>query len=131
MADAAAIRLAFERYCGRLTAHDASGIAALYAVDAVVEDPAGSTPVVGRAAIEAFYAGALGRVRPEKVELTGPVRVLATGIAAAATLRSTSLRDGVRAQLDIIDVMTFAPDGLITSMQAYWGPDNLTVLDAH
>ena len=93
MADAATIRLAFERYCGRLTAHDASGIAALYAVDAVVEDPAGSTPVVGRAAIEAFYDGALGRVRPEKVELTGPVRVLATGIAAAATLRSTSLRD--------------------------------------
>ena len=131
MAEAAAIRVAFERYCGRLTAHDASGIAALYAVDAVVEDPAGSTPIVGRVAIEAFYAGALARVKPELVELTGPVRVLATGIAAAATLRSTSRRDGVRVQLDIIDVMTFDPDGLITSMQAYWGPDNLTVLDAH
>jgi steroid delta-isomerase len=31
-------------------------------------------------------------------------------------------------KLDIIDVMTFDPDGLITSMQAYWGPDNLTPL---
>lgn len=95
MADAAIIRLAFEQYCERLTAHDASGIAALYALDATVEDPAGSTPITGRAAIEAFYAGALSRVRPEKVELTGPVRVLATGAAAAGTLRSTSMRDGI------------------------------------
>ena len=128
MADAAAIRRAFEQYCEHLTAHDARGIAALYAPDASIEDPAGSVPIVGRVAIEAFYAGALSRVRPELVELTGPVRALANGTAGAATLASTSTRDGRRMKLDIIDVMTFDPDGLITSMQAYWGPENLTTL---
>jgi steroid delta-isomerase len=126
VADAAAIGDAFAQYCARLTAHDAAGIAALYAPDASIEDPAGATPVVGRAAIEAFYAGALARVRPESVVLTGPVRVLADGTAGAAPLRSTSTRDGRRQHLDIIDVMTFDPSGLITSLRAYWGPANLT-----
>ena len=128
MADAAAMRHAFEHYCERLTAHDAPGIAALYALDATVEDPAGSPVVAGRAAIEAFYAGALARVQPESVALTGPVRALADGTAAAATLASTSTRDGARLRLEIIDVMTFDAHGLITSMRAYWGPDNLTPL---
>ena len=122
------MRHGFEQYCARLTAHDAPGIAALYALDATVEDPAGSPAVVGRDAIEAFYAGALARVRPDSVELTGPVRALADGSAAAATLASTSTRDGTRVRLEIIDVMTFDAQGLITSMRAYWGPDNLTTL---
>ena len=122
------MRHAFEQYCARLTAHDAPGIAALYAADATIEDPAGSPPVVGRAAIEAFYAGALARVRPELVELSGPVRALADGSGAAAPLASTSTREGRRARLDIIDVMTFDDEGLITSLRAYWGPENLTPL---
>ena len=35
------------------------------ALDATLEDPAGSSPILGRAAIEAFYAAALARVRPD------------------------------------------------------------------
>jgi len=31
--------------------------------------------------------------------------------------------DGKRAFIDIIDVMSFDEDGLITSMRAYWSPD--------
>ena len=130
MADAATIRQAFERYCERLTAHDAPGIAALFAPDATVEDPAGATPIAGRSAIESFYAGALARVQPESVAITGPVRALADGTAGAATLVSRSIRDGRHVQLDIIDVMSFDAEGLVTSMQAYWGPDNMTILES-
>jgi steroid Delta-isomerase len=129
VATAAQIRDAFERYCAHLTAHDAEAIADLYAGDARVEDPAGSTPIVGRAAIQAFYAAALERARPESVVLAGPVRILADGRAAAATLESRSSRDGHRVRIDIIDVMTFDDAGRITSMQAYWGPDNIHLTD--
>jgi steroid Delta-isomerase len=125
MASADQIRHAFERYCAHLTAHDADAIADLYADDAVVEDPAGSPPIVGRPAIREFYAGALERARPDAVLLTGPVRVLASGLAGAATLESHSSRDGHPVRIDIIDVMTFDATGAITSMQAYWGPDNI------
>jgi steroid delta-isomerase len=31
-------------------------------------------------------------------------------------------------RIDIISVMTFDDDAKITSMKAYWGPDNITQL---
>ena len=124
MATAEAIRSAFERYVELLSAHDADGIAALYADDAIVEDPAGATPLVGREAIAAFYRSAIERVKPTVV-LTGPVRVLADGHAGAAPLQSRGQRDGREVTLDIIDVFTFDERGAITSMRAYWGPANV------
>ena len=126
MATADHLRAVAERYAALITAHDADGVADLYADDAIVEDPAGSSPLVGRPEILAFYRGALERVRPEGVTVTGPVRILADGGTAAVPLQSRSLRDGRRVAVDIIDVFTFDDAGLITSMRAYWGPENVT-----
>jgi hypothetical protein len=64
-------------------------------------------------------------VRPT-VELTGPVRVLADGRGGAAPLRSRGVRDGRAVALDIIDVFELDGSGLITTMRAYWGPENVT-----
>ncbi len=125
MATADQIRAAFEQYVALLTARDADGIAALYAEDATVEDPAGSEPLVGREAIRNFYRAAIARVQPT-VALTGPVRILADGRAGAAPLQSRGVRDGRTVTLDIIDVFTFDDDGRVTSMRAYWGPENVT-----
>jgi steroid Delta-isomerase len=125
VATAEQIRRACERYADLLTARDADGIAALYAEDATVEDPAGSAPLVGREVIRDFYRGAIERVQPTVV-VTGPVRVLADGRAGAAPLQSRGTRDGRAVTLDIIDVFTFDDGGLITSMRAYWGPENVT-----
>jgi steroid delta-isomerase len=126
VATAEQIRNAFERYVVLLTARDVDGIAALYAEDATVEDPAGSEPLVGRAAIREFYAAAIARVQPT-VELTGPVRVLADGRGGAAPLRSYGIRDGRAVTLDIIDVFELDESGLVTAMRAYWGPENVTL----
>jgi steroid delta-isomerase len=124
MATGDQIRRACEQYVALLSAHDADGIAALYAEGATIEDPVGNAPLVGRDAILAFYRAAIERANPTVV-LTGPVRVLADGSAGAAPLQSRSTREGRPVTLDIIDVFTFDDRGLITSMRAYWGPDNV------
>jgi steroid delta-isomerase len=119
------IRRVAERYGELLTAHDADGVASLYAEEAIVEDPAGNAPLVGKSEILAFYRGAIERARPERVAVTGPVRILADGMTAAVPLQSRSTRDGRLVAVDIIDVFTFDDGGLITSMRAYWGPENV------
>jgi steroid delta-isomerase len=125
MASSDHIRSVAERYAALITAHDADGVAGLYADDAIVEDPAGSAPLVGRDEILAFYRGAIERVRPERVTVTGPVRMLADGSTAAIPLQSRSTRDGRRVVVDIIDIFTFDEAGSISSMRAYWGPENV------
>lgn len=114
-----------ERYAVLLAAHDADGIAQLYSIDAIVEDPVGTPPLVGRDAILAFYRAAIERARPERLLITGPIRILANNTTAAVPLRSHGTREGVSVALDIIDVFTFDADGLIASMRAYWGPTNV------
>jgi steroid delta-isomerase len=125
MPSADRIRAVAERYAAFVTAHDAAGVAGLYADDAMVEDPAGSAPLVGRAEILAFYQAAIARARPERVVVTGPVRVLADGSTAAVPLQSRSTRDGRAVGVDIIDIFTFDDEGRISSMRAYWGPENV------
>ena len=99
------------------------GVAALFAADAWIEDPVGSDRKVGRDTLLAFYRGAIERAAPQ-VRLSGPVRTAAASVAAAP-LQSHSDFGGSPKEIDIIDVFTFDDDGLITSMTAYFGPDNI------
>jgi steroid delta-isomerase len=92
---------------------------ALYADDATVEDPVGSEPRRGRAAIAELYRNTAGKVR---LELDGRVRV-ADRCAAAPMLGHLHGMAGM--VVEIVDVMTFNDDGLITSMRAYWSPDTI------
>lgn len=62
MASADDIRAAVRRYLDTVANGSAKDIAALYTDDATVEDPVGSPPHIGRAAIEKFYS-ALESVR--------------------------------------------------------------------
>ena len=110
------MRNACQRYVHLFNAADADGVAGLYAENATVEDPIGSTPHDGREAIRAFYAGTMG---PAKLELTGPVRV--AGHEAAFPMCAT-VGEGA-AFIDIIDVMVFDDDGLVSKMRAYWSQD--------
>ncbi len=113
------MRDVLRRYVDLMTTGDCDGIVALYADDAVVEDPVGSVPRRGREAIFELYRSAAGQVR---LELDGRVRV-ATNTAAAPMLgRATGMPGMV---IEIVDVMTFNDDGLITSMRAYWSADTI------
>ncbi len=113
------MRDVLQRYVDLMSAGDCDGIMALYAADAVVEDPVGSEPRRGHAAISELYRSAAGKVR---LELDGRVRVAAGSAAAPMLGRPTGMEGMV---VEIVDVMTFNDDGLITSMRAYWSPDTI------
>jgi steroid delta-isomerase len=119
MPDPDHVRSVYARYVDLVSAGDANAVAALYAPDATLEDPIGAPLQRGREAIRAFYAKSAGAV---KLALSGPVRVCGRE-AAAPMLATLGGGDGRRAYIDIIDVMTFGEDGLITSMRAFWSPD--------
>lgn len=113
------VRHVFQRYCELVTAGDVDAIARLYAEDATVEDPVGSTPHRGRDAIREFYRASAGNVR---LELEGRVRSAGNEGAAAMIARPAadpSLR------VETLDVMVFRDDGLIAAMRAYWSADTI------
>lgn len=120
MTDADHIRGVFERYVKHLSAGDVEGVVAMYHDDATVEDPIGSEPHRGREAIRRFYAASAGHFA---MKLTGPVRV--AGHEAAAPMRVLLGPEGARKAIDVIDLMTFDEGGAITSMRAFWSPDDI------
>ena len=113
------VRNVFQRYCELVSAGDFEGIAALYAEDATVEDPVGSTPHRGRDAIREFYRASAGAVR---LELEGRVRSAGNEGAAAMVARPAA---NPKMRVETLDVMTFGDDGLVTSMRAFWSADTI------
>ncbi|MEC5214583.1 steroid delta-isomerase [Polaromonas sp. CG_9.5] len=111
-----------ETYVRALNAADLDAIVALYAEDALVEDPVGSTPKRGLEEIRAFYAGSL-RMKLH-VELEGSVRAVANEAAFAFSVsfevqgRKTTIRP--------IDVFRFDEAGRIVQMRAFFGPANIS-----
>jgi steroid delta-isomerase len=114
MATAEDIRSVVERYLAGVSAGDADAIAALYAEDAIVEDPAGSDAHVGRAAIHAFYASV--SAPGIETKLVGGVNVVDEHTAA---FHFAVVIDG-NTVVEPIDIMTFDDEARITSMRAYW-----------
>lgn len=105
------------RYVEAFDKADMEIIREIYTEDAVVEDPVGSEPHVGIEAICTFYEVGLGA--GAKLVLTGPVR----GAGNAAAFPFQVQMGGMN--IDIIDVFEFNDQGKITSMKAYWGPENM------
>ncbi|AEF39406.1 nuclear transport factor 2 family protein [Hoyosella subflava] len=122
MATPEQIREVVAQYAKRVAAGSASEIADLYTPDAIVEDPVGTPPHEGRAAIESFY-GALSQAEIT-TELQG-VRV--AGNSAAFGLKVIAKTGDQTITVEPIDVMTFGDDGKITSMRAFWSQDDMTV----
>ena len=99
---------------------DVEAIVALFAEDAVVEDPVGTPPKAGHDAIRAFYAFSVGT--GAKLHLEGPIRVGPDYAAFAFQVRLTM--DGKAATVDVIDVFRFDGAGKVRRMEAYFGPGN-------
>ncbi|WEK56773.1 MAG: nuclear transport factor 2 family protein [Candidatus Brevundimonas phytovorans] len=110
-----------EAYIAAFDRADAQAVAALYALDAEVRDPADAEPIRGRDAIHAFYAQSMAT--GARLRLDGPVRVVGS-VAAFAFSVHLNLPQGA-ARIDVIDTFEFNPDGLIARMTAYWGPNNM------
>ncbi len=109
------------RYLDLVASGSADEIAALYAPDAVLEDPVGAEPLRGREAIHAFYSTI------EAMEMTTDLLTLRTCAGEAAFHFEVVTDTGAgKARMSPIEVMTFDDDGLITTMRAWWSDADLT-----
>jgi steroid delta-isomerase len=110
------------KYLTALAAKDLEGILALYADDAVVEDPVGSEPHVGMAAIREFYKGTTEY--DLEAALDGQVRLAGNEVAFPFIVKN--IAGGFA--MHIIDVFKFNDEGKIVSMRAFWGETNAAAL---
>ncbi|WP_418061454.1 nuclear transport factor 2 family protein [Pimelobacter simplex] len=121
----AEVKAAVARYLDAVAGGSPAAIAALYAPDATLEDPVGADLVRGRAAIEEFYGALAGA----KVS-TELLAVRAIAGQAAFSFRVTTDAGDQQYVVEPIDVMTFDADGQITSMRAFWAPEDMVVTPA-
>lgn len=121
MINAQQVRDTMTRYIALVDAGDVDGILALYANDAVVEDPVGQPPHRGIDAISRFYRDGMGQMAV-RATLEGPVRATDNGWGAMP-FRVDVLGDQP-CHIDVIDVMELDAEGRIRSMKAYWGELN-------
>ncbi|WP_067699813.1 nuclear transport factor 2 family protein [Nocardia jejuensis] len=109
-----------EQYVKLVATGPTEDVVALYAADAVVEDPIGSEPRVGHEKIREMYT-ALESMRRETELHT--VKVSGTHAAVSFSLYGTF--GDQKMTLSPIDIMEFDDEGKIVSMKAYWGPEDL------
>lgn len=94
---------------------------AIFAEDGVVEDPIGTPPRIGHAAIREFYVASMAT--GAKLVLDGPVRVAACH--AAFAFHVPLHFDGKDMEIHVIDTFAFDADGKVKEMKAYFGPGNM------
>ncbi|MEV0357699.1 nuclear transport factor 2 family protein [Nocardia sp. NPDC050697] len=112
------------RYVELVGSGSTADIVALYAEDAVIEDPVGTEPKKGHAEIAAFYDVITGLERSTELA-AGTVRAV-EGHAAFQFTLTTKFGDQAFV-VSPIDVMEFDAEGRITHMRAYWGQDDMKV----
>lgn len=112
---------AVEAYVAAFEKGDPDAVAALYAEDATVEDPIGSSIHRGRAAVRAFYAESMKT--GAKLKLEGPVRV--AGDYAVFPFSVNLNFGGGPKRIDVIDTFRFNAAGEVVEMRAFWGPTNM------
>lgn len=112
---------AVEAYVAAYGAGDLDGVVAVFADDATVEDPVGSTPLVGKAAIRAFMSVGIGM--GARLSLQGPVRC--AGDYAAFPFEVTLSIEGRKTRIEVIDIFAFDAAGKVREMRAFFGPDNI------
>lgn len=121
------VRRVFERYVELFSAGEADAIAALFAEDAVVRDPVTAPAATGRENIRDWFQSAFDSVRGSMhMELEGAVRIAGHFAAAAMVVRAPDHGDGFL--VETLDVMRFNADGLIATMDAYFGETNYHAL---
>jgi steroid Delta-isomerase len=100
---------------------DLDGVCAVFAEDAVVEDPVGTPPRVGQAAMREFFASRDRGWRAPDARRAGALRCRSCRLRLSC--RSALGRQNTR--IDVIDVFTFDAEGKVSGMKAYFGPANM------
>ena len=95
-------------------------IAALYAPHGTLEDPVGSPALKGTDEIAAFYDALAGLERQTEL-----LALRVSGNEAAFSFRVVTGSGAEQVTIEPIDVMTFDDEGRITSMRAFWSPEDV------
>ncbi len=111
---------AVHAYVDGFAREDAEAVIALFADDALVEDPVGAEAKRGSAEFVPFFSGTVGS--GAKLTLDGPIRLGAD--YAAFSFHVNLTWEGAPMQIDVIDVFHFNAVGKVSHMQAFWGQSN-------
>lgn len=116
---------ALEAYMSRINERDRDGVLALFAPDAVIEDPVGSPEKTGDEIAQWFTDTVAFDTRIQQV---APIRGSHSNAAALVFDVTFQPPEGPRLLIRSLDICTFDMDGRITSLRAYWGPDDVEVV---
>lgn len=100
---------------------DAAAIGALFADDATLEDPVGTSIKRGKAEILEFYTGSMAT--GAKLELLGDPRCAADYVAFPFAVKLDW--GGQRSTIEVIDTFRCDVNGKIIEMRAFWGLANM------
>lgn len=122
----AVMKAALQAYVDRTNAGDAAGLVALFAPDAVIEDPVG-TPIKTYAEFPAWFGDSVAfgaRITP-----VAPIRGSHGNAAALVFDVEFTPPGGERLRIRSLDVCTFDAEGRITALRAYWAPEDVEPCD--
>ncbi|MEV5516276.1 hypothetical protein AB0L50_25750 [Streptomyces flaveolus] len=126
------MRKAVQGYIDNLNNPDPDYAAQYLAVPRTGEDPVGTKPVT----ISGSWDDVMDQMKdlvdvpftPKRAELTAPIS-FSLGNKAAMAFTLWAEVDGRNISIDIIEVMMFDASGKVCDQTAYWGVENVTVLD--
>jgi steroid delta-isomerase len=127
MATSEQIRETIAQYIKNFSANDREGWLALFTDDATVEDPVGSEVKHGKDGIGEFWDFVHSLSPSIELRANGPACVAAP--EAAFPILIINDLGGTKMAMDATDVMTFAEDGRIASMRAFWDMADMRTLD--
>lgn len=96
---------------------DRDGWLALFADDAVIEDPVGGKPHRGIQAITEFYDSTVSTVESFDVQIE---RSYACGTEVAFVLRFAIVAAGMHLDMDAVNIYGANDDGKLTSLRSFW-----------
>jgi len=108
-------------YIKAFNARDVDALMSIYAADATLEDPVGTSLVRGRAAIRAFYEQFA--TQSSFLQLTGDFRFAGDAVAFSFFCYLGSNDDPMIIQ--ITDSFRFDEQGSVIEMRAFWGDANI------
>lgn len=111
-----------EKYARALNAGDLDGVMALYSDDPTVEDPVGGGTVLeGTEAVRGFYE----TVTSMRCELDVREKRACGNELLFRFHITTHFDEESSMTIDVWDLMVHDDEGRVTSMKAYWGPDDV------
>lgn len=125
MADPAAINATIRNYAERFSAGERDAWVELFTADARQEDPVGTPVNLGHEAIGGFYDTMVGSFGVPQLSLSADPIVIGNEAMVELNVVAGSGEGRVRIPR-IIDHMTFADDGRISALRAFWDPATIT-----